>query len=213
MRHSFDRNGLGPEAVAVVGFRASGYPCAIAVPTFRAWNRHDMQRRIVSAVRDATASCRSTMLASPFDVTAQPRLSNVERMLQTMRPPAIGDGVSLVRLLEAQNGEASLAQCESVVASPFAVERIFGLMAGGLVEIELSVPIGAESRVRLRSSEWPFDWLNVCDRGHAGISRSLFGMSTRLARASDGRDECGIAEAAGLRAGPEPFAGEADHGP
>ena len=85
-----------------------------------------------------------------------------------MRPPAIGDASALLRFLETQSGEASLAQCEAILASPFAGERIFGLMASGLVEIDLSLPICGQSRVRLRSSESPFDWVGA--RGKAPAS-------------------------------------------
>jgi hypothetical protein len=113
------------------------------------------------------------VLASPVDVEAQPRLGNAERILRTMRPPAMGDAGALIGLLESVNGEASLAQCTAVVASPFAVERIFGLMAGGLIELDLSLPICAASRVRLPSSDRPFHWLNIQDCGTAEISPRL----------------------------------------
>ncbi|CAO4171743.1 hypothetical protein IHEIED_01854 [Methylorubrum populi] len=68
----------------------------------------------------------------------------------------MGDAATLSRLLSAQGGEASLAECEAALASPFAHGRIFGLMAGGHVEIDLSVPLSADSLVRLQPPGWPF---------------------------------------------------------
>ncbi len=71
------------------------------------------------------------MLVGPHDVTAQPRLDNAELMLRTMRPPAIGDADTVLRILKAASGESCLAQCKAGLAGPSAAERIFGLMAAG----------------------------------------------------------------------------------
>lgn len=159
VRRMFDRAGLGSDAVAIVAFQASGHPCTVVVPTFRTWKRQDMHRRILAVAGEVASSGRSMMLVGPHDVTAQPRLDNAELMLRTMRPPAIGDADTILRILETASGEACLAQCKAALAGPSATERIFGLMVGGFVEIGLSIPICAETRVRLRSSGWPFDWI------------------------------------------------------
>lgn len=155
-RRFFDWVGIGPDAVAVVRFRHSSQSCTIALPTFRTWGRNDLRRRTAHAASSAFAAGRNVVVQDPGAVKLQPRLCNAEHMLRSMRVPAMGDAATLSRLLSAQGGEASLAECEAALASPFADGRIFGLMVGGHVEIDLSVPLSADSLVRLRPPGWPF---------------------------------------------------------
>lgn len=154
----FERAGMGDDAIAVVRFKASGRTSTVAVPTFRTWNR-DTRRRLASEVAEAAFhGGRVVLVASPHDVTRQPRLANAGVICRSMLPPAAGDAEIVGSCIRRGGGEASLEACGEALGPPLARERIFGLMAGGCLEIDLDVALGAESRVRLRRCGWSFGW-------------------------------------------------------
>lgn len=158
LRTRFERVHLGTDTVALVRFRFAGVTSTIAVPTFRTWGRNERRRLAISIAESAFASGRYVQVVSPYDVTLQPRLANAIRIHQNMRPPSAGD-VSAVQLrITADGGTTSLQACEEALDCPSSRERIFGLMAGGKIAIDLAVPLGPQSAVRLNPDGWTFDW-------------------------------------------------------
>lgn len=158
LRSSFDRVHLGTDAVALVRFRFAGVTSTIAVPTFRTWSRNERRRLAISIAEGAFAVGRYVQVVSPYDVTLQPRLANAMRMFQVMRPPIDGDARAVRRRIVADGGTTSLQACEEALACPSSRERIFGLMAGGTIAIDLAGLLGSHSTVRLNPDGWTFDW-------------------------------------------------------
>jgi hypothetical protein len=154
----FESAMLGAEAVALVRFRISDRTCTVAIPTIRTWDRSDRRLMSMSIAEASFASGRIVTVVSPRDVIREPRLSNATHIFRTMRPPAAGDAQAVRNRIAVCNGEASLMACEDALASPCARSRIFGLMAGGLLGIDLASPLGPESAIRLRPTDWAFDW-------------------------------------------------------
>jgi len=153
----FEKLGLGADAIASVLFRASGMTSTVAVPTIRTWNRPSSRRLVDRIAGDAFAFGR-LVIASPHDVARQPRLANAARLCRSMCPPAAGDARAVEACIAVRGVQASLRECEAVLGAPLALQRIFGLMVGGFIEIDLESAFGADSAVRLRPRDWIFDW-------------------------------------------------------
>ena len=151
----FDRVQLGPDAVALERFRLFRTATTIAVPTFRTWSCGKRRRLTYATAEAALATGRIVLVASPLDVILQPRLANAITMLRRMRPPAIGDAEAVRERIVGDGGTTKLGICAETLASPFAMNRIFGLMVGGVLEIDFSVPLGPESMVRLNPDDRP----------------------------------------------------------
>lgn len=154
----FDRAGLGADAIAVVRFRASGMTSTVAIPTYRTWNRYTSRRLAVDISEAAFAVGRLVVVASPHDVTLQPRLGNAGRICRSMLPPAAGDAEAVRARIRIAGGEASLRSCQAALGPPLSLARIFGLMVGGQLAIDLETPLGDDSTVRVRPDGWIFDW-------------------------------------------------------
>ena len=88
----------------------------------------------------------------------EPRLANALRIFQRKETPASGDAEAVTRIIEARGGEASLSECEAALDSPLARERIFGLVFGGHLQMDLSSALTERSTVRLRPPDWTFRW-------------------------------------------------------
>lgn len=154
----FDHSGIGADAIALVRFRISDLVCTVAVPTIRTWERRD-RRGLASTIAEAAfAAGRNVIVVPPRDVIREPRLSNATRIGRSMRPPAAGDLEILRNCIAAGRGTASLKACEDALSSPYARARIFGLMAGGSLGIDLDDVLGRGSTVQLRPEGWVFDW-------------------------------------------------------
>jgi len=154
----FDRVNLGADAVALVRFRSDGVPSTIAVPTFRTWCRNDRRTLAISIAEGAFAAGRYVQVVSPYDVVLQPRLANATVIFGAMRPPIAGDARAVRDRIFADGGITSLRACEDALDCPSSRERIFGLMAGGVIAIDLAGDLGSDSTVRLNPDGWSFDW-------------------------------------------------------
>lgn len=158
VRSHFDRAHLGVDAIALVRFRLARLTSTIAVPTFRAWSRDD-QRRLAMSIADAAFGAgRIVLVVSPYDVILQPRLKNAMRIFRSMRPPGVGDADVVRARISADGGTTSLRSCEEALDCEFSRKRIFGLMVGGVLAIDLSTPLGPESTLWSRPAGWIPDW-------------------------------------------------------
>ncbi|MER2266096.1 hypothetical protein [Methylobacterium oxalidis] len=152
------RSGLGDDAVAAVRFDASGRTSTIVVPTLRTWHRPHLRALANRLASVSYAYGRIVLVVPPAEVRRQPRLDNAERIVGSMRPPAAGDLATLARCAAARGDVADLATCAAALPGPHALERIFGLMAGGHLSIDLDAALGPRSIVRLRASCWSTPW-------------------------------------------------------
>ncbi|WP_132254936.1 hypothetical protein [Methylobacterium segetis] len=141
-----------------MGIDASDREATIIVPTTRTWYRPHLRTLVDCLCAEAHGLGRDVAVVSPIEVRRQPRLGGAECVLRSMKPPAAGDASTLARSIAARGGAANLATCAAALPGPYALDRIFGLMAGGLLSIDLDIELGAESIVRLREASWPFPW-------------------------------------------------------
>ncbi|MGW5837951.1 hypothetical protein ACWFZ6_08010 [Methylorubrum extorquens] len=152
------RAGLGEDAVTAVRFRGSGRESGVIVPTHRTWDRSRLRALAFEVACRALHDERDVLVVPPAEVEREPRLTNARRIFGAKEVPAYGDASALVRCIALRGGEATLADCEAALAGPFARKRIFGLVFGGHVEIDLSTELAEQTLVRLRSQDWTFGW-------------------------------------------------------
>lgn len=152
------RAGLGEDAVTAIRLRGSGREYGVILPTDRTWSQPRLRGYAFSAGFRALAGGHQVLIVPPADVRLQPRLANAHWIFQAKEVPACGDVDALTRCIEARGGKASLAACEAALASPLARERIFGLVFGGHLEMDLMTELTGESVVRRRPPCWTFGW-------------------------------------------------------
>lgn len=154
----FERSSLGADAIALVRFRFARLTSTIAVPTFRTWKRNERRRSAMSVAEAACATGRVVLIVSPDAVILQPRLRNATRILRSMRPPGLDDAEVVREHILASGGEATLASCETALGCTSSRGRLFGLIVGGAVGIDLTLPLDGESVLRSRPAGWLPDW-------------------------------------------------------
>lgn len=151
-------SGLGKDAVAAVRFRGSGREYGVILPTDRTWKRPRLRRLAYSVAALASVDGVECLVVPPRAVRLEPRLANALRIFHRKETPASGDAEAVNRIIETLGGEAPLVDCEAGLDSPRARERIFGLVFGGHLEIDLSTELTGRSAVRLRPPDWTFHW-------------------------------------------------------
>jgi hypothetical protein len=153
--------GLGHDAIAHVRFLVSGRIATIISPTFRTW-RIPYLRRIVETVAERAFSAgKFVIVVNPANVVARPRLSNAKRIYYEKRSPLAGDGESVSCIIQASGGNATLTECISVLSGPARLTRVFGLISEGTIEIDLSIPLGPMSSVRLKQTYSRSSWYSL----------------------------------------------------
>ena len=152
------RFGLGEEAVAAVHFRGSGREYRVILPTDRTWKRPRLRRVVYSAATVASAGGAESLVVPPADVRLEPRLANALPISHRKETPASGAVEALNCIIAARGGQAPLAECEAGLDSPQARERIFGLVYGGHLKLDLNTELNDRSAVRLRPPDWTFSW-------------------------------------------------------
>lgn len=158
LRGLLAHSGLGEDAVAAVRFRGPDREYGVILPTDRTWKRPRLRRLAYSVAAQASASGVRSLVVPPAHVRLEPRLANALRIFQRKETPASGDAEAVTRIIEARGGEASLSECEAALDSPLARERIFGLVFGGHLQMDLSSALTERSTVRLRPPDWTFRW-------------------------------------------------------
>ena len=153
--------GLGEDAVTAVRFHAWDVVYDVIVPTYRTWTHPRLHGIALSVGLRVPAHRHLTLIAPPAEIQAEPRLGNAHRIFHDKLVPIRGDAGSAIRCIEEHGGQASLVACETALGSPFAKERIFGLVFGGYLEIDLTAEIAEQSIVRIGRDTESFDWAGL----------------------------------------------------
>lgn len=158
LRSLLARRGLGEDAISALRFREADAEYGVILPTDRTWNLPRLQGLTFDAGFDMSAAGHRILVVPPADVRLQPRLANAQHVFHAKKAPACGDLDVLIRWIETQGGEAPLDACVAALDSPGARERIFGLVFGGHLALDLASAITDLSIVRLgsrcRTSSW-----------------------------------------------------------
>lgn len=158
LRDSLARRGMEEDAVGTVRFSEVDGKYGMILPTDRTWNQTRLRGLIYDAGFESSAAGERILIVPPADVRLQPRLANALCVFNQKKVPIRRDLDAVAGLLESRDGEAPLVACEAALDSPGARERIFGLLFGGYLELDLLSPITDRSMVRLgsrcRTSGW-----------------------------------------------------------
>jgi hypothetical protein len=150
--------GLGSDTVVAVRFRRSGSEYGVVLPTDRTWNQPRLRDLAFAVGYRAATGGHRVVIASPAEVRAQPRLGNAQSIFHTKAPPACGDLEELTRHIDERGGEAPLIDCRAALSGRDARERIFGLLFGGHLRMDLTTPLTDQSVVRLRLPDQASGW-------------------------------------------------------
>jgi hypothetical protein len=156
--------GLGDDAISALRFQGTGSEYSVVLPTDRTWNHARLKGRVLDIGLRASALGRSILIASPAIMRRQPRLGNALHIFHTMMVPACGDLERSTACVDARGGEATLLECQAAVPGRDPRRRIFGLVFGGHLVLDLHTEITDLSTVRLRSRQpdWGWEVLGWC---------------------------------------------------
>lgn len=158
LRSSLARRGLGEDAVSALRFREADFEYGVVLPTDRTWNLPRLRGPTFDVGFEMSAAGHRILVVPPADVRLQPRLANAQHVFHAKKVPACGDLDVLIRWIETQGGEAPLDACVAALDSPGARERIFGLVFGGHLSLDLASKITGLNLLRLgsrcRMSSW-----------------------------------------------------------
>jgi hypothetical protein len=187
LRSLLARRGLGEDAVSALRFREADTEYGVILPTDRTWNLPRLQCLTFDVGFDMSTEGHRILVIPPADLRLQPRLANAQHVFHAKKAPARGDLDVLIRWIETHGGEATLGACVAALDSPGARERVFGLVFGGHLALDLASAITDLSIVRLgarfRTSSWDrLGWRILrTDRALACTSPDAAAMEIRSA--------------------------------
>lgn len=152
------RADLGADTAGALRFRESGVEYDLVLPTDRTWNLPRLRRAVADVGLRASSEGLRILIVPPAEVRSQPRLANAQHIFHAKKVPACGDLDRLTRWMQERGSEAPLVACEAELDSPEARERIFGLVFGGHLAIDLASPMTDQSIVRLRARRGTSSW-------------------------------------------------------
>lgn len=152
------RVGLGDDAISVLRLRGTDGEYRVILPTDRTWNHARLKERVLGVGLHASALGLPILIASPAVLRRQPRLGNAQHIFRAMTVPACGDLERSTACIDARSGEAALVECQAAVAGQDPRRRIFGLVFGGHLALDLDEEITDRSTVRLRSRRPDWGW-------------------------------------------------------
>jgi hypothetical protein len=150
--------GLGDDAISILRFRQSGCEFSLVLPTERTWRNTRAKGRAYAVCIHESAAGRLILIVPPAELKLRPRLNNAKRIFHTKMVPACGDLETLTACINDRGGEATLIDCEAVLAGLHPRNRVFGLVYGGHLAMNLNVAITDLSTVRLQQSNPKWSW-------------------------------------------------------
>nr|WP_137827982.1 hypothetical protein [Methylobacterium sp. L1A1] len=149
LRNLLARRGLEEDAVGTLRFREADGEFGMILPTDRTWNQMRLRGLILEVGFESSAAGERILVVPPTEVRMQPRLANALHVFDQKKVPIRSDLDAVACWLKSHDGEAPLAACEAVLDSPRSRERIFGLVFGGYLALDLLSPITDRSMVQL----------------------------------------------------------------
>jgi len=152
------RVGLEEDAVTVIRFRGLEIEYSVILPTCRTWKQARLRGLAFEVDRRVQTDGHHVLVVPPADVQRKPRFANAHYVFHEKLVPACGDVHAVTRCIKQFGGEAPLDACQAALSGPLGRRRIFGLLLGGHIEIDLAFELPDRSIVRLREQCWAFDW-------------------------------------------------------